>query len=300
MTPLSVRPRRARRSGGLTRSTLYIDRVIAVPRVRRPSQQTVVVLRALAESPSAWRYGYELCQQVGLKAGSMYPILMRLADRGLLKTSWETDVEGGRPPRHLYRLTARSRRCRRARGEANAWPPRSPAAAHGDRLMDFAARIVAIATHLLPVDRRDWGAAMKAELSQVDGTRGRLRFALGCARAALFSPRRPESTVGSATVAIMLAGVAGCIAMTWYTIARYPIAGQSLSLVRVVSLASRSPATAGSRCGRRAVWLRVVAWCDSVPSLESPSTSASSSGTGSSTLLHRARPAKLSEIGSWL
>ena len=76
-----------------------------MPRVRRPSQQTVVVLRALAESPSAWRYGYELCQQVGLKAGSMYPILMRLADRGLLKTSWETDVEGGRPPRHLYRLT---------------------------------------------------------------------------------------------------------------------------------------------------------------------------------------------------
>lgn len=76
-----------------------------MPRLRRPSQQTVAVLRALAESPSAWRYGYELCQQVGLKAGSMYPILMRLADRGMLKTSWETDVEGGRPPRHLYRIT---------------------------------------------------------------------------------------------------------------------------------------------------------------------------------------------------
>jgi DNA-binding PadR family transcriptional regulator len=52
-----------------------------------------------------WRYGYELCQELGIKPGSMYPILMRLADRGLLETTWETDAVPGRPPRHLYRLT---------------------------------------------------------------------------------------------------------------------------------------------------------------------------------------------------
>ncbi len=74
-------------------------------RTRRPSVQTVAVLRALAEQPREWRYGYDLCQELDLKAGSMYPILMRLADRGLLATSWETDAEPGRPPRHLYRLT---------------------------------------------------------------------------------------------------------------------------------------------------------------------------------------------------
>jgi PadR family transcriptional regulator, regulatory protein PadR len=78
-------------------------------RTRRPSKQTVAVLLALAQKPGAWRYGYELCQDVGLKAGSMYPILMRLADRGLLETSWETGVDGGRPPRHLYRITAAGR-----------------------------------------------------------------------------------------------------------------------------------------------------------------------------------------------
>ena len=72
---------------------------------RRPSAQTVSVMLALAAEPAAWRYGYELCQQVGLKAGSMYPILMRLADRGLLETTWETDAPTGRPLRHLYRLT---------------------------------------------------------------------------------------------------------------------------------------------------------------------------------------------------
>jgi DNA-binding PadR family transcriptional regulator len=30
---------------------------------------------------------------------------MRLADRSLLETAWET-VEAGRPPRHMYKLTA--------------------------------------------------------------------------------------------------------------------------------------------------------------------------------------------------
>jgi PadR family transcriptional regulator, regulatory protein PadR len=74
-------------------------------RSRRPSAQTIAVVLALAETPTAWRHGYELCQQLGLKAGSMYPILIRLADRGLLETAWETDAPPGRPPRHLYRLT---------------------------------------------------------------------------------------------------------------------------------------------------------------------------------------------------
>jgi DNA-binding PadR family transcriptional regulator len=78
-------------------------------RRRRPSDQTAAVLRALAREPAEWRYGYELCQELGIKAGSMYPILMRLADRGELETAWETDPAPGRPPRHLYRLTGLGR-----------------------------------------------------------------------------------------------------------------------------------------------------------------------------------------------
>jgi DNA-binding PadR family transcriptional regulator len=76
-----------------------------VKRTRRPSPQTIAVLQALLAEPDAWRYGYELGQQVGLKAGSLYPILIRLADRGLLEASWEAEEPAGRPPRHLYRLT---------------------------------------------------------------------------------------------------------------------------------------------------------------------------------------------------
>jgi DNA-binding PadR family transcriptional regulator len=64
------------------------------------------VLRALAEDPSRWRYGYELGVDACLKAGSLYPILVRLADRKLLDARWEGSPPHGRPPRHLYRLTA--------------------------------------------------------------------------------------------------------------------------------------------------------------------------------------------------
>jgi PadR family transcriptional regulator, regulatory protein PadR len=78
-------------------------------RARRPSAQTTAVVLALAEEPATWRYGYALCQQLGLKAGSVYPILMRLADRGLLETTWESEAPAGRPPRHLYRLTGPGR-----------------------------------------------------------------------------------------------------------------------------------------------------------------------------------------------
>ncbi|MGD0065023.1 MAG: PadR family transcriptional regulator [Streptosporangiaceae bacterium] len=77
-------------------------------RNRPPSAQAISVLRALAADPAQWRYGYDLVTEVHLKSGSLYPILVRLADRGLLETSWEPGV-GSRPARHLYRLTPAGR-----------------------------------------------------------------------------------------------------------------------------------------------------------------------------------------------
>ena len=44
---------------------------------------------ALAADPDRWRYGYELGVEVGLKSGSLYPILMRLCDRTLVEARWE-------------------------------------------------------------------------------------------------------------------------------------------------------------------------------------------------------------------
>jgi PadR family transcriptional regulator PadR len=96
-------------------------------RTRRPSPQTVAVLRALFAEPAAWRYGYELGQQVGLKAGSLYPILIRLTERELLEARWEehSEASAGRPPRHLYRLTGSGRELASQLAPASAQVARS-------------------------------------------------------------------------------------------------------------------------------------------------------------------------------
>lgn len=74
------------------------------PKVRM-SSQTLEVLEALLSDAASWRYGYDLSRDTGLKSGTLYPILMRLAERHWLETRWE-QAERGTPPRHLYRLTA--------------------------------------------------------------------------------------------------------------------------------------------------------------------------------------------------
>jgi DNA-binding PadR family transcriptional regulator len=79
-----------------------------VQRNRPPSAQAVKVLRALAADPAHWRYGYDLTAEVHPKSGSLYPILVRPAGRGLLETSWDPG-QGSRPPRHLYRLSLAGR-----------------------------------------------------------------------------------------------------------------------------------------------------------------------------------------------
>jgi PadR family transcriptional regulator, regulatory protein PadR len=103
---------------------------------RKPSPQTWAVLAALAERAADWSHGYELSRTLAIKAGTLYPILIRLAERGLVEAAWESDVPSGRPPRHLYRLSVDGaeyvRELRRARGPAarRVAPPR-PARAEG-------------------------------------------------------------------------------------------------------------------------------------------------------------------------
>src|ERR1700730_6706319 len=46
-----------------------------------------------------------LSKLTGLKSGTLYPLLIRLNDQGLLTSQWQSVEKPGRPPRHLYRLT---------------------------------------------------------------------------------------------------------------------------------------------------------------------------------------------------
>lgn len=73
----------------------------------RMTEQTERVLRAMADDPRSWHYGYELLARTGMKSGSLYPILLRLAEHGHIESAWEADPPHGRPPRHHYRLTQR-------------------------------------------------------------------------------------------------------------------------------------------------------------------------------------------------
>jgi len=85
----------------------------------RLSRQTVQVLEAFLETPTDWRYGYDISRDTGLKSGTLYPILIRLAEHKLLETCWET-TEAGKPPRHMYRLTRDGLRFARERVPSRA------------------------------------------------------------------------------------------------------------------------------------------------------------------------------------
>ena len=91
----------------------------------RLSPQTLDVLEALLAAPASWRYGYDLSRETDLASGTLYPILMRLAKRRWLETRWES-APPGRPPRHLYRLTANGLRAARDIVKAK----KTPAPAH--------------------------------------------------------------------------------------------------------------------------------------------------------------------------
>lgn len=165
-----------------------------------------------------------------------------------------------------------------------------------DRLhnLDRPARLLDSAVAALPDRRRDWGAAMTAELAQVEGTSTRWRFAVGCARTAVFPPsvgsrvpllvvaattaaavpvtawaaeqsvpgirvfavtfvvlvgglallavtRRPWRTRRPASGLVLAvtvsAGVAGCVALTTYTLATDPAVGRTLGAGHAVLLA---------------------------------------------------------------
>ena len=66
----------------------------------------IALLRLLSDRPQEWRHGYELMKQAGLLSGTLYPLLMRMGDQGLVEAQWQEPTQPGRPPRHAYRLTA--------------------------------------------------------------------------------------------------------------------------------------------------------------------------------------------------
>lgn len=65
-----------------------------------------LVLASLSRQRAEWRHGYDVLKETGLSSGTLYPLLMRMTDNGLVEAEWREPAQLGRPPRHVYRLTA--------------------------------------------------------------------------------------------------------------------------------------------------------------------------------------------------
>jgi PadR family transcriptional regulator, regulatory protein PadR len=96
------------------------------------------VLRVLLADPAALHYGYDLMKAARLPSGTLYPMLARLQQEGLVDSEWEDQRPdaGGRPPRKYYRLTAEGARVARLELAHASAAPRStrsvaPRPAHG-------------------------------------------------------------------------------------------------------------------------------------------------------------------------
>ncbi len=76
-----------------------------MPRRPHNSRQSIQLFSCLLEQSDKWHYGYALIHQTGLKSGTLYPLLIRLADDGLLDARWQADPDNGKPRRE-YKLTA--------------------------------------------------------------------------------------------------------------------------------------------------------------------------------------------------
>lgn len=95
------------------------------------------VLRAFLSDVSAHRYGYDLMKDARLPSGTLYPMLARLEDQGLVTSQWESRPDvSGRPARKYYQLTGEGVRVARlelarASGDGRRTAPGTARPAHG-------------------------------------------------------------------------------------------------------------------------------------------------------------------------
>ena len=84
----------------------YVDVYISPAAVSvRITYPTAIVLLAVSRGV---RYGFDIMDASGLPSGTVYPILRRLEDAGILRSKWEAESRSRdeqRPPRRYYQVT---------------------------------------------------------------------------------------------------------------------------------------------------------------------------------------------------
>jgi DNA-binding PadR family transcriptional regulator len=77
----------------------------------RLTQQSLRVLKLFSDEPGTPLAGADILKATGLASGTLYPILLRFENYGLLESKWEGDAPAvlGRPRRRLYSITLNGR-----------------------------------------------------------------------------------------------------------------------------------------------------------------------------------------------
>ena len=73
-----------------------------------PRPLSLATVRVLISVANGVRYGFDIMDASGLASGTVYPILRRLEDAGILRSKWESVHRARaeqRPPRRIYQLT---------------------------------------------------------------------------------------------------------------------------------------------------------------------------------------------------
>jgi PadR family transcriptional regulator, regulatory protein PadR len=86
----------------------------------RITYPTAIVLFAVSRGI---RYGFDIMDATGLQSGTVYPILRRLEDAGMLRSRWESVADAHdeqRPPRRYYQVTGAGSRA--AKDAADRFP----------------------------------------------------------------------------------------------------------------------------------------------------------------------------------
>lgn len=94
------------------------------PRSLSPAARRV--LAVLIQAGARGRHGYDLCREAQIKSGTLYPLLTRLEAQGYLTADWQDSGFVGRPPRHVYRLTAAGCSLAAAHSEVSVAGDRAP------------------------------------------------------------------------------------------------------------------------------------------------------------------------------
>ena len=134
--------------------------------------------RPVLAAPTQWRHGYGIARNTGLKSGTLYPVLIRLADRGLVEARWEDDQPSSGREKAPVPAEISDRVEAAAAALVPALPPSPACTILGGVRTTGAARLLAAMLAMaellvLQADRRDWVRAMRSGAGQVPNDRER-------------------------------------------------------------------------------------------------------------------------------